>query len=753
MCVLSLLGWRSLAGRCRRTRPTARGKGLGSIGGRNASKRSPSSRSSSSLVAERCQRRGSSLSTENIAAFPHLWSMLWLLQKRRAPGPGRSPLRGPSLHPALRVLLVASGLSFASTAPAAAQTASSFCADSETEGGFLEAVRLGFDRTDADFERFVVDPLTAAIFFDVAFWDNGEDALAERAAAAGMSPERAQTFANLRAVALERAKHLPDWREREAVANYSLDPRRPACLALGLNDATCRKILGGDVERLVHEGCAAGLSEPDIRQLVSLDADPDVAYCAAEGIAKAQCRDLKRGLHIPLVVLWLSLGALFFTLRFRFINLRAFTHAIAVTRGDYDHEGDEGEVSHFQALSSALSGTVGLGNIAGVAVAVTAGGPGAVFWMIVAGFLGMTSKFAECSLAQMYRAVDDSGKVLGGPMRYLREGLRDRGPVRRVAGSILAVVFAVMCIGGSLGGGNMFQANQSAAQVAALLPFFSGDLGRLLYGLALALVIGIVIIGGIRRIGRIASIVVPAMCVVYLLAGLLILILNASRIPDALGEIVSGAMSPEAGFGGFLGVLVQGFRRSGFSNEAGVGSAAIAHAAAATDEPIREGLVALLEPFIDTLIVCTMTALVVVITGAHEQVDGLGQPLEGIRVTSWAFDHEIQGFGYVLGIAAVAFAFSTMISWSYYGERAWTFLFGRSRPWISLSYRIVFLFAVVLGSTLDLGSIVDLGDLLVLGMSFPNVLGIVLLSNTLAVALNDYMTRLRSGQMPSRRHL
>lgn len=439
------------------------------------------------------------------------------------------------------------------------------------------------------------------------------------------------------------------------------------------------------------------------------------------------------GVELPLIVLWLALGALFFTFRFGFINVRGFAHAIAITRGAYDDEAP-GEVSHFQALSSALSATVGLGNIAGVAVAVGMGGPGAVFWMIVAGFLGMSSKFAECTLAQMYRHVDVHGRISGGPMRYLERGLAGLGKPR--LGRALAVVFSVMCIGGSFGAGNMFQANQSYAQVASVLPFFEGAMGAALYGVALAFLVGIVIVGGIRRIGQVAGYVVPIMCGVYLLAGLYVLVANASQVPDALAEIVRRAFSFEAGVGGFAGTLIVGFRRAAFSNEAGVGSAAIAHSAAATHEPLREGLVALLEPFIDTLVVCTMTALVVVVSGAHLE------PGDGVAMTSNAFAKTLPWFPPVLSLAVFLFAFSTMISWSYYGERCSAYLFGGAA---SNLYRGAFLVFVVLGSVLKLGSVIDFSDYMLLGMAFPNILGIILLSPRLARALEDYLRRTRAG--------
>ncbi len=335
-------------------------------------------------------------------------------------------------------------------------------------------------------------------------------------------------------------------------------------------------------------------------------------------------------IQLPFIVVWLIAGATFFTLRFSFINLRAVRHAWVVTTGHYDDPDDPGEVTHFQALSSALSATVGLGNIAGVAVAVAVGGPGAIFWMIVAGFLGMSSKFTECTLGQMYRQVGADGQILGGPMRYLSVGLGELGLPR--LGRFLAILFAVMCIGGSFGGGNMFQANQSYAQVADVLPFFAGGWGSLAYGVLLAFLVGIVIIGGIRRIGQVAGFIVPIMCGIYLLAGMFIIATNLDQVVPALAKIVSEAFTPRAGFGGMLGVLITGFRRAAFSNEAGVGSASIAHSAAATDEPVREGIVALLEPFIDTIVVCTMTGLVVVITGAYE-----GEAEGGVLMTSNAF--------------------------------------------------------------------------------------------------------------------
>lgn len=440
---------------------------------------------------------------------------------------------------------------------------------------------------------------------------------------------------------------------------------------------------------------------------------------------------------MPMIVFWLVTGAVFFTIRYRFPNIRAFGHAFRVTKGDFDNPDDPGEVSHFQALASALSATVGLGNIAGVAVAVGAGGPGAVFWMVVAAFFGMCSKFSECTLGQAYREVDAKGNVSGGPMRYLQKGLEEMGFA--TFGRVLAIMFALMCIGGSFGGGNMFQANQSYAQVSRVLPLLEGGGGALAYGIILAILVAIVIIGGIKRIGVVAGYIVPAMCLVYIAAGFIVIFANIGQVGDAFAKIIGEAFSPEAVGGGFIGVLMIGFQRAAFSNEAGVGSASIAHSAAATDEPVREGIVALLEPFIDTIIVCTMTGLVVVITGAYA-VEGV----EGVEMTSNAFDTVIPGFKYVLSFAVFLFAFSTMISWSYYGERCWTYLFGTGS---SMAYKILFLVFVVLGSVLKLGSVIDFSDLMVLGMAFPNILGMYFLSGKVKSMFDDYWGRLKSGEM------
>ena len=381
------------------------------------------------------------------------------------------------------------------------------------------------------------------------------------------------------------------------------------------------------------------------------------------------------GRTVPFAVVWLVLGAIFFTIRMRFINLRGFRHAIDVVRGKYtdpDSQG-AGEVSHFQALTTALSATVGLGNIAGVAIAVSIGGPGATFWMIVAGLLGMSSKFVECSLGQMYRQERGDGHVMGGAMYYLSRGMSEMG--LGFIGKPLAVLFAILCIGGSIAGGNSFQVNQSLGAVGETIPWLAAN--GWAYGVIMTVLAGIVIIGGIRRIAQVAEKIVPSMCGLYIVAALFILGKNFGHIPAAFGEIISGAFNADAGYGGFVGVLVVGFQRAAFSNEAGVGSAAIAHSAAKTDYPVREGIVALLEPFIDTVVVCTMTALVIVITGAYDnpEFSHFVTDNQGAALTSAAMGQEISWFPYVLAVAVSLFAFSTMISWSYYGERCWSYLF------------------------------------------------------------------------------
>lgn len=439
---------------------------------------------------------------------------------------------------------------------------------------------------------------------------------------------------------------------------------------------------------------------------------------------------------MPLVVLWLIIGAIFFTVRMKFINIRAFKHSIDVVQGRYDNPNETGEVTHFQALTAALSATVGLGNIAGVAIAIQLGGPGAVLWMTLTGFFGMSSKFAECTLAQMYRTISPDGKVSGGPMYYLSRGLAEQGlgPL----GKVLASVFAVFCVGGAFGGGNMFQANQSFAGIATAVPSLQNY--SWLYGIILSGLVALVVIGGIRRIAAVTELLVPAKCLVYVAAALWILSVNFAEIPAAFATIFREAFSPQAAIGGFIGVLVTGVRRAAFDNEAGVGSAPIAHSAARTEEPVREGIVALLEPFIDTIVVSNITALVIITTGAYRNSEATG-----IEMTFNAFATGISWFPLVLGLAVFLFALSTIISWGYYGERAWTYLFGERSLRV---YQVIYVCFVFIGSVVNLKSVLDFGDMMILAMAFPNLLGCFLMSGKVSAALEDYMKRLQVGQMP-----
>lgn len=445
---------------------------------------------------------------------------------------------------------------------------------------------------------------------------------------------------------------------------------------------------------------------------------------------------------IPVVVAWLAFGAIFLTVRMRFVNLRAFRHAVEVTAGHYDNPRDAGEVSHFQALAAALSATVGLGNIAGVAIAMSIGGPGATFWMIVAGFLGMTSKFAECTLGQRYRHVRPDGHVMGGAMYYLSQGLERRGLPR--LGKALAVTFAVLCIGAALGGGNSFQVSQSLGAIQEVAPVFRD--APWLYGAAMVVLTGLVIIGGIKRIAHVASAIVPIMGIGYSLTCLFVLLSNWERVPGAVGQILGGAFGVEAMAGGVIGTIVIGFQRAAFSNEAGVGSAAIAHAAARTPYPVREGIVALLEPFIDTIVICTMTALAIVITGAWENpaYADLRAASNGAGLTSAALGEVISWFPYALAVAVFLFAYSTMLSWYYYGDRCWTWLFGEKRI---LVFRLIFLGSAFLGSVLTANNVLAFGDLMILAMAFPNLVGVLLLSGEVREELDSYLAKLRAGEL------
>lgn len=444
----------------------------------------------------------------------------------------------------------------------------------------------------------------------------------------------------------------------------------------------------------------------------------------------------------PFIVLWLIIGAVFLTIRMNFVSLWGLKHAVMLTTGKYDDPTDVGEVSHFQALATALSATVGLGNIAGVAIAISVGGPGATFWMIVAGFLGMSSKMVECTLGQMYRHTRADGRIMGGAMYYLSQGLADIG--LKPLGKILAPMFCLLCIGASFGGGNAFQVNQSYNGVVHSIPYLADH--AWLYGLVMVVLAAIVILGGIKRIAGTADKLVPLMCLIYVAAAIWILISNSQRIPAAFAEIINGAFNPQSIQGGIIGVIVTGFKRASFSNEAGIGSAAIAHSAAKTDYPVSEGLVALLEPFIDTIVICTMTALVIVITGAwnNPQYANYVTNQNGAGLTSAAMGEQISFFPYVLSLSVFLFAFSTIISWSYYGERCWAYLFGDRS---SIIYKILFLTCTFLGAVVSPKNILDLSDLAILSMAFPNMLGLFLLHAKVRRALFDYWKLYREGKL------
>jgi len=480
--------------------------------------------------------------------------------------------------------------------------------------------------------------------------------------------------------------------------------------------------------------------------------------------------------QVPVVLFVLILGALWFTLYNKFANFRLLKVALKATRGDYDEidhhgtdimEGDPtpggdvfetiqkedvvGEVTHFQALTAALSATVGLGNIAGVAVAIAIGGPGATIWMIFAGLLGMSTKMVEATLGVKYREVGENGKIYGGPMYYLSNGLK--GFKMGGLGKFLAYFFAIMVVGGSFGGGNMFQSNQAASQFKLLFNLQDSTSAGFIFGVVVAILVGMVIIGGIQRIGRITEKIVPFMAIIYVGAALVILGLNFTIIPEAVVQIWQGAFNFEAGFGGFIGVMIVGFQRAAFSNEAGVGSASIAHAAVKTRYPASEGIVASIGPFVDTVIICTMTALVIIIMNikvagslfnygdvVNKEVllNTTGQRIGGVDLTSVAFDAAIPNFSILLTIAVILFAFSSMLSWSYYGIQGWKYVFGRSRA-ADITYKVLFLVFVVIGASSSLDSVIDFSDAMIFAMVFPNVIGLIILAPQVKKEINRYL--------------
>lgn len=440
---------------------------------------------------------------------------------------------------------------------------------------------------------------------------------------------------------------------------------------------------------------------------------------------------------LPLIILWLLIGATYFTLRMGFINIRGFKHAIDVALGRYDDPDEPGEVSHFQAIATALSATVGLGNIAGVAIAIQLGGPGAVVWMTLAGFLGMSSKFVECTLAQQYRTIRPDGTVAGGPMYYLSQGFDKLG--LKPLGQVLAVSFALFCAIGALGGGNMFQASQTQAAIAHVLPVVNDY--AWIYGLVLTTLAGLVIIGGIQRIGTVAGAIVPTMAGVYILSGIWVVLVHITEVPAAVALITREAWDPHTVGGGIAGVLVQGIQRGLFSNAAGVGSAAIAHAATRTKEPVREGIVSSLEPFIDTVLICNITALVCVVTNAYQEAPASAL---GFELVAMAYGSVMAGFPILLTLAVCLFAFSTIVSWAYYGEQCWCYLTGNR---FLLVYRSLYVGATFVGSITQPSVVLAFSDLMLFAIAIPNIFGCLVLSNQVAQALQNYWERLTRGNM------
>ncbi|WP_337879965.1 alanine/glycine:cation symporter family protein [Rheinheimera sp.] len=434
------------------------------------------------------------------------------------------------------------------------------------------------------------------------------------------------------------------------------------------------------------------------------------------------------GVQIPVTVLWLVTGAVVFTCYLGFINIRGFRHAVQVVRGKHSKPDDKGDISPFQALSAALSGTVGTGNIAGVAVAIALGGPGATFWMIVAGFLGMTTKFVECTLAVKYRVYHADGSTSGGPMYYIKAALDKYGLPR--LGTGLAAFFAIACVFGSAG---FVHVNQGFSQVKLVTGFDNAWL----FGLIYATLVGLVVVGGIQSIARVTSKLVPAMCAIYLGAALVILGLNAGAVPAALWTIVQGAFAPEAAYGGAIGVIIQGFRRAAYSNEAGIGSSPIAHSAARTNQPVSEGFVGLLEPFIDTVLICTISALVIIVSGVYTQPG-----LDGVQMTSAAFAQVFDWFPLVLMIALLLFGYSTVISWGYYGLKSWTYLFGHS-PVTQRSFKLLFCCVVAMGAVPNMLAVFDFIDSMIFLMAVPNILALYLLLPEVKADLADYWKKLQ----------
>jgi len=446
------------------------------------------------------------------------------------------------------------------------------------------------------------------------------------------------------------------------------------------------------------------------------------------------------GAGIPLIVVWLMGSAVFFTFYFRFINITGFTHAINLVRGKYSKDDAEGEVSHFQALATALAGTVGIGNIGGVAIVISLGGPGATFWLIMAGLFGMSTKCVECIAGVMYRKINEDGVVSGGPMYYLERGL---GETRlKAIAKPMGLFYGFAMVLGCLGIGNMFQSNQAFQQFLVITGGESSSFSDKgwLFGLVMAFALGLVIIGGLKGIARVTGKLVPFMALVYIAFSVTIILMNYEKVPWAIGAIFTEAFSPNAVAGGTIGVMILGFKRAVFSNEAGIGSAAIAHSAVRTDEPATEGYVGLLEPFIDTVVICTMTALVILTTVYEPSLAESG--IQGVELTSRAFESTIGWSVLPLSIVAILFAFSTTISWSYYGLKGWTYVFGDSKPSENL-FKSIFCIFVVLGCSIQLDAVLDFSDAMVFVVALPNVIGLMVLAPIIKCELEKYQAKIK----------
>ena len=447
------------------------------------------------------------------------------------------------------------------------------------------------------------------------------------------------------------------------------------------------------------------------------------------------------GQQLPLIVVWLGVAAVFFTLYFRFINFRGLWLAIRHVRGDYSDPTARGEISHFKAVATAISGTVGVGNIGGVAVALSIGGPGAAFWLFAAGLLSMSTKLVECTLGVRFRRYNSDGSVSGGPMYYLEAYFRDRQMPS--LGKLFGAFYAIALVIGCFGIGNMFQSNQAYAQMLVITggeASFLADRGWL-FGVILALIVGLVIIGGIRAIARVAGVLVPFMAVFYALSAVVVIALSHEHILPALAMVVDSAFSADAALGGGLGAVIVGFQRALFSNEAGLGSASIAHSAVQTERPASEGLVSLLEPFIDTVVVCSLSSLVILTTAIPNNL--MGDGLAGIELTSASFAWHFAWAPYVIAVAALLFAFSTALAWSYYGLKAWTYLVGEGQK-RALAFQLVFCGFIVIGAMLKLGPVLDFSDAMVFLISVPNILALYLYAPAVKRELNDYLLELKS---------